>query len=281
MVYISDEFIDNLIKEDVPYIDLTTLSLGIGEKNGIITYKSREDTVICGSEEVSRIFSKLNIEIISFKETGSLVKPGDIIIEGKGKVESLQMAWKISMNILEYSSGIATRTKTLVDKAKAVNPNIEIFTTRKVFPGTKELSIKAIIAGGAFPHRLGLSETVLIFKQHTNFLGGIDGLIAKLKDIKTKLVEKKIIVEVDDKLSAVKLCKAGVDGLQFDKVEVSELKEIVTELKQINPKIVLIGTGGITAANVKEYAETGIDAVSTTSVYFGKPSDVGVTITEY
>ena len=280
MVYISDEFIDNLIKEDVPYIDLTTLALGIGEKDGIIRYKSREDTVICGSEEVSRIFSKLNIETISFKETGSVVRPGDIIIEGKGKVEALQMAWKISMNILEYSSGIATRTKTLVDKAKEVNPDIEIFTTRKIFPGTKVLSIKAIIAGGAFPHRLGLSETVLIFKQHTNFLGGIDGLIAKLKDIKTKLVEKKIIVEVEDKDSAVKLCKAGVDGLQFDKVEPKELKEIVNELKKINPKILLIGTGGITSTNVKEYAKTGIDAVSTTSVYFGKPSDIGVTITE-
>lgn len=280
MIYITDDFIDNLIKEDVPHIDLTTLALDIGDKNGIIRYKAREDTVICGSEEVSRIFSKLNIDTISFKETGSLVKPDDIIIEGKGKVESLQMAWKIAMNILEYSSGISTRTKALVDKAKAVNSDIEIFTTRKIFPGTKELSIKAIIAGGAFPHRLGLSETALIFKQHTNFLGGIDGLIAKLKSIKTKLVEKKIIVEVEDKESAVKLCKAGIDGLQFDKVEPEELKEIVTELKQINPKILLIGTGGITANNVKEYAKTGIDAVSTTSVYFGKPCDIGVTITE-
>ena len=104
--------------------------------------------------------------------------------------------------------------------------------------------------------------------------------IIRQKDIKTKLVEKKIIVEVEDKDSAVKLCKAGVDGLQFDKVEPKELKEIVNELKQINPKILLIGTGGITSTNVKEYAKTGIDAVSTTSVYFGKPCDIGVTITE-
>ena len=80
------------------------------------------------------------------------------------------------MNILEYSSGIATRTKKMVDKAKLVNPHVAVLATRKSFPGTKELSIKSIIAGGAFPHRLGLSETILIFKQHVAFLGNINDL---------------------------------------------------------------------------------------------------------
>ena len=74
--------------------------------------------------------------------------------------------------------------KKLVDKVSKINPNLHIITTRKVIPGTKELAIKAVVAGGGFPHRLGLSETVLIFRQHLNFLGGTDELIKILESVK-------------------------------------------------------------------------------------------------
>ncbi|MBW9150731.1 hypothetical protein KTC97_01615 [Clostridium estertheticum] len=157
---------------------------------------------------------------------------------------------------------------------------MEIVTTRKVFPGTKEFSIKAIIAGGASPHRLGLSETILIFKQHLNFIGGVSGLIENLEVIKARSCEKKVIVEVEDSETALILSKAGVDGLQFDKINPLELKKIVEVVRSINPSITLIGTGGINESNIEDYARTGINAISTTSVYFGTPVDIGVTITK-
>lgn len=279
MVYIKDETIENLIKEDIPYIDLTTLALGISGEKGEIKFISRGIAIISSTEEVIRIFNKLNIETKMFLPSGTVVKPGDLILQGQGDVEALHMAWKVSMNILEYCSGIATRTRLLVDKAKSVNPNVEIVTTRKIFPGTKELSIKAVMSGGAYPHRLGLSETILVFKQHLNFIGGIDGFIEKLEDIKRKACEKKIIVEVEDMETAVKLSKVGVHGLQFDKIKPSELKAIVKVVRAINPEITLIGTGGINENNIEDYARTGVDSISTTSVYFGTPVDIGVTIT--
>jgi len=62
-MYISDELIDKFIKEDVPYIDLTTLVLEIGNKKGRIQFFSREDGVLCGTEEAAKIFSKLNIQL--------------------------------------------------------------------------------------------------------------------------------------------------------------------------------------------------------------------------
>ncbi len=278
MYYTADETIERFIKEDVPYIDLTTLVLNIGQQKGKMQFASRDNAVICGTEEVKRIFSRLDIDLLRFVPSGTCVGQGEVFLEAQGAADSLHMAWKVSMNILEYSSGIATRTKKLVDKAKSVNPKIELVATRKIFPGTKELAIKAVVAGGGFPHRLGLSETVLIFKQHTAFLGGTEELLKRMEEIKAKACEKKIIVETECKEDAIRLSKAGVDGIQFDKIPPAVLKECVEEIKTVNPGIILIGTGGIHEGNIEEYAGTGVDIISTTWVYFGKPVDIGVTM---
>jgi molybdenum transport protein len=277
-LYITDEKIDGFIKEDIPYIDLTTCVLNIGDQKGIIKFTSRQNAIISGTGIVERIFEKLGIKIISMIPSGTMVAAGDVFISAQGNAASIHMAWKICMNILEYCSGIASRTRKLVDRAKKINPKIEVVTTRKIFPGTKELSIKAVLDGGALPHRLGLSETILIFKQHTVFLGGIDGLLSKLDEIKARACEKKITVEVECREDAIKLCNAGVDAIQFDKMPHDELKEIVNEIRKINPGITLIAAGSINADNVERYAATGVDSINTTWVYYGKPVDIGVNI---
>lgn len=278
MLYISDHIIDELIKEDIPYIDLTTLLLGISDQKGTIQFFSREDAVICGVEEVNRIFRRLGIESLYSLPSGSKVSGGELLLKAQGNVGNLHQAWKVSLNILEYCSGIASRTRRLVDKAKAVNPKIEVVTTRKNLPGTKELAIKAIVAGGALPHRLGLSETILVFEQHMNFLGGFDGLLEGLAEIRGKSLEKKVIVEVKSLEDAIKLCRAGVDGIQLDKIEPERLLRIVNAIKEIDPRITLIATGGVNEGNVEAYTRTGVDVIATSAVYFGKPVDIKVTI---
>jgi len=264
----------------VPYLDLTTFILNIAGEKGKIEFICREEAVICGTEEVLRIFKKLNILPLRHISSGTKVQPQTSIIEAEGNVEDLHMAWRVSMSILEYTSGIATRTNKILEKARKANPNIEILTTRKIFPGTKELSIKAVLAGGGLPHRLGLSETVLVFKQHMNFIGGIEGLIYKLNKLKTRIIEKKIIVEVETIEDALLLCRAGVDGLQFDKVPHQDLKTAVKQIKDKNHNIVLLAAGGINEQNAELYAATGVDGLVTTSVYFGKPVDMGTKITQ-
>ena len=280
VLYISDEMITRFIKEDVPYFDLTTHLLEIGGKQGRILYRSRQKAVISGTEVVSSIFGKLGITTVRMIPSGTKIDGGDFLIEGEGQAEDLHIAWKVGTNLLEYCSGIATRTNELVQAAKSIDPRIEIVTTRKIFPGTKELSIMAAIDGGALPHRLGLSETVLIFSQHRAFVGGIDGLLKKLDEIKARAFEKKIMVEVFCLEDAVKLARAGVDGLQFDKIPPSELKEIVDEVRAIHPTILLIATGGIHAGNVEQYASAGIHTINTSWVYFGAPVDIGVEMNE-
>ncbi|SHF12399.1 molybdenum transport protein [Desulfofundulus australicus DSM 11792] len=280
MFYIPDERIEEYIKENVPYLDLTTLVLGIGNRKGKMSFYSREEAVLCGTEEVIRLCDKLGSRVLSYFPSGSVVKPNETFLEVEGKAEELHAAWKVSLNILEYCSGIATRTRRMVDIATKINPRISIVTTRKIFPGTKELATKAVVVGGGFPHRLGLSETILIFKQHLSFLGGLSGLLEILDEIRTRACEKKVIVEVENLEDALALCKGGVDGIQFDKVSPPELKSYVPKIRGINPAVILLAAGGINLDNVADYAKTGVDALVTTSVYFGKPVDLSVKMIE-
>lgn len=276
MLYITDAKIEEMLKEDVPYIDLTTLLLDIGQTEGKMAFFTREKAVLCGTEEVIRLCSKLNLKINSFLPSGTQLEKNQVFLEVEGKADSLHMAWKVSLNILDNCSGIATRTKTLVDKAKQINPKINIYTTRKSFPGTKELSIKGVIAGGGYPHRLGLSETVLVFKQHVHFLGGKEILIDKIKEMKIKAYEKKIFIEAETTDEALLYCRAGADGIQFDKISPDLLRKGVEQIRKEFPDLILLAAGGINENNIEEYAATGVDAVITTSIYYGKPVDMSV-----
>ena len=277
-MYINDETIERFIKEDVPYIDLTTLVLGIENERGQISFTAREEIVLSGVEEVLRIFNKLGINTTFYLPSGKQIVAGETFLKAEGTASSLHMAWKVSINILEYGCGIATRARSIVDKVKSVNTRISIVSTRKSFPGTKELAIKSIIAGGAFPHRLGLSETILVFKQHVNLLGGFEQLLQKISEVKINACEKKIIVEVENEYEAMLMASSDIDGLQFDKVAASDLKIMVERIRRINPQMRLIAAGGINESNAKGYAATGIDAIATSALYFGKPADIKVVI---
>jgi molybdenum transport protein len=276
VLYVAEDDIERFIKEDVPYIDLTTLVLEIGGQPGKAQYYCRENAVICGTEEALRIFEKLGIHAIKNYPSGTPVCPDECFLEVEGEAANLHMAWKVTQNLLEYCSGIATRTRRLVDKATGINPNMTIVATRKMFPGAKSLAIKAVVAGGGYPHRLGLSETVLVFPHHLEFCSGLDGFIGMIPDLKRKACEKRLIVEVESADDAIRLCRAGVDGVQFDKGNPGEIRESIRILRSINPGIVVLAAGGINEDNIEDYASTGVDAVVTSSVYFGKPTNIGV-----
>lgn len=277
-MYISDEILDRFIREDAPYLDLTTHLLDIGQKSGTISFASREKGILCGTEEAARIMQKLGLAIRLMLPSGTALIPGQPFLQAEGTASCLHLAWKISLNILEYSSGIASRTRSLLDKARAVNPQINVLSTRKMFPGTRELSVKAVIAGGGLPHRLGLSESILVFDQHTRFLSGLPELAQLMPRLRQQACEKKVIVEVTELDEALMMAKAGTDGLQFDKVPPAELKHYVLEIRKQYPDLLLLGAGGINDTNAADYAASGIDAIVTTSMYFGRPLDIKATI---
>jgi molybdenum transport protein len=270
--------IDRLIEEDVPYFDLTSHVLGIGEVKAEIVFRSRGEIVICGIEECRAVFNRLGIETVRFIPSGTVVKGGEEIISGVGNGEVVHKAWKVCQNLLEYASGIATRTKRLVDLAKRVNPKAVVVTTRKTFPLAKKVCIKGILCGGALPHRLGLSETILIFKNHHKLWGGFENLVKKLDEIKQRVPEKKIVVEAENPDEARILIDSGVDVVQLDKFSVCDVKEVVKYRDWRAPHVKVAVAGGINEKNIEDYASTGAEIIVLTSAYFGKPADIGVEI---
>ncbi|MDY0116864.1 MAG: ModD protein, partial [Sulfurimonadaceae bacterium] len=205
------------------------------------------------------------------------VAGGTLVLEATGSAKDLHKLWKISQNTLEYLSGIATYTKAMVQKAQQINPHAKIVTTRKNFPMTKELSIDAIIAGGATPHRLGLYDSVLVFEQHLNFLPTKEELEKAFFELKSNFMEKKIVVEVDNYESARYFATLGADVLQCEKMTTDELRRCVT-LKSEFPYILISATGGVKLENVDSFAACGVDLIVTSAPYHAKPLDIKVKI---
>ncbi len=278
MYCLPDYDIERFIEEDLPYGDLTTHLLGIGQQSGEISFSTRHETMLCCTEEAARLLEKCGCSITQQTPSGTLLGAGETFLKAIGSAQALHAGWKVAVNLLEYGSGIATRTAGIVKAARDINPCIAVLTTRKTFPGTKKLAIKAITAGGGLPHRLGLSETVLVFKQHTAFLGGLEPFLSLLADIRLKARETKIIVEAENHEEALLIAASGADIVQLDKIKGTELNATVKAIRAANPDIQISAAGGINEMNAAEFAATGIDIIVLSSVYFGKPSDIGVSI---
>lgn len=125
--------------------------------------------VVACSEEAARLLELAGARVTALAASGSALEPGAPILSASGSAGASHRAWKVAQTLVEYASGIATATRRIVEAARTGRPETAVVCTRKNMPGAKALSIRAILAGGAAPHRLGLSETILIFAEHRPF----------------------------------------------------------------------------------------------------------------
>ena len=160
------------------------------------------------------------------------------------------------------------------DAALAVNPRCEILTTRKSFPFAKRFCIRALLCGGVLPHRLGLSETVLVFDKHRNLFADAVAFEAAFRALKTRCVEKKLVAESETLEDASRLLGLGADVIQMDKCSLETLQATVAYKNEHHPDARILAAGGINPQNVAAYAETGVDGIVTSSPYQAKAADL-------
>jgi len=279
MIALSDQELQTLLAEDLPYGDLTTTSLGITHQRARITFATRErPLVVSSTEEAVRLCQLYELEVLHTVSSGTPIPPQTIFLEAHGEAGNIHKVWKTIQNILDYAGGIATYTDELMKIARTINPDIVIGTTRKTAPFTKKIAIKAVESGGGIAHRLGLSESILVFEYHRIFFPNDELLEKALQKMKKSNPEKKIVIEVEDLEDALKFASMGVDVLQLEKFSFNALAKAVRVLRTQHPLLRLIATGGITVKNIAEYASTGVDMIVTSSPYNGQSADVKVRI---
>ena len=274
MFNLSIQELEQYIHDDVPYYDLTTSLQNSENKMTQIEVYTREDIVVSCSEEAVKIAELLNCKVEYFVKSKQKIKKGETILKYSGFYEDVHKAWKLTQVLFEYSCKISTYANQMKEKIEKINPNCELLTTRKTFPFSKRFCIKAIIAGGAMIHRLNLSESILFFEAHRILYKNNEEFYEALKIIKSKIPEKKLVVESDNLEDSIKLMKTGVDVIQLDKVDLENIKKVVAFRNKNHSTIKIIVAGGINISNVEAFAACEVDGIVTSAVYVCGMADI-------
>jgi molybdenum transport protein len=270
--------LERLLFDDSPYGDLTTDLLGIGAQRGRMTFSARGPMVLALSTEAAEILEMAGASVERLVEDGQALTAGQEFLRAEGQAGALLRGWKVAQTLVEIWSGVATAAREIVEAARAVAPDIAVACTRKNTPGVKNFSVAAIRAGGAEMHRLGLSETILVFPEHLAFLGGetLDSAVARLR---RGAPEKKLVLEAGGIPEALAAAEAGFDVIQAEKFSPADIALLIKQLAGLIKRPTLAAAGGVNRANAAEYAAAGADILVTSAPYAAPPRDVSVRFT--
>lgn len=252
-----DGIIRRALEEDLGSGDLTTNATIDRDLKGRASLLARETLVLAGLPVFIKVFRMLSVEIISedYFEDGQVVQEGEKICQITGPANAILKGERTALNFLQRMSGIATLTKTYVDKVGL--QKVRLVDTRKTAPGLRLFDKYAVRLGGGFNHRIGLYDGVLIKDNHISAAGSITNAVdlAKRKVPHTIKVE----VEVEDLEALEEAIQAGADVVLLDNMSPHRLKEAV---RLSNGRVPLEASGGINLKNIEQIAKTGVDIIS-------------------
>ncbi|WP_124728094.1 carboxylating nicotinate-nucleotide diphosphorylase [Staphylospora marina] len=250
-------FIREVLNEDIGAGDLTTEALVPEEHRVSCVLLVKQDGVVAGLPVVEAVFRELDPEIrfTRLVEEGDEVTRGTPIARIQGRTRPILTGERVALNLLQRMSGIATLTRQVVKKLEGLD--CRVLDTRKTTPGLRQLEKYAVRIGGGVNHRFGLSHGVMIKDNHIAMAGSLK----KAVELARRRVGHMVQIEVEaDTLEQVKqILELDVDAILLDNMPPDVLREAV---KLIDGKVWTEASGGITPENVREVAETGVNAVS-------------------
>lgn len=265
------------LREDAPFGDLTTASVVPAGRAATMRFAARAAMCVAATEEAARLVELAGGRTRLLAGSGARVQPGAALLEAEGNAGVLLLAWKVAQTLVEAASGIATATAAIVDALRNAGLAIPVACTRKNFPGTRAIAAKAVRSGGGVMHRLGLSETLLVFPEHRVFVDPAR-IADALARVRAAQPEKRLVVEVGDADEAVAMARAGAEVLQLERFTPAALAALRGRLAREGLQVSLAPAGGVTLANALDYARAGADLLVTSAPYFAPPADVKVTI---
>jgi nicotinate-nucleotide pyrophosphorylase (carboxylating) len=255
-----DRIIKNALEEDLGWGDVTTDSTIPKESAIKGNFIAKEQGIVCGIGVCKRVFEILDNSIVFEIQIsdGVMAQKGDVIAKISGPSRSILKGERVSLNLLQRMSGIATAANKYAEAVQGTSARV--VDTRKTMPGLRILDKYSVLTGGCHNHRFNLSDLVLIKDNHIKAAGGITPAV---KGAKEKLSHAlKIEVEVESLEQLKEALEAGADIVMLDNMSLEIMREAVQLAKG---KVILEASGNVALEglrSVKAIAETGVDIIS-------------------
>ncbi len=249
--------IDLALDEDIGPGDITTDNIIGASAKGKGFIRAKQPLVIAGIDIARQVFEALDSHIVfePFFGDGDEVEDGEVVLEVKGSLCALLKGERTALNFLQRLSGIATHVRKYV---KALGQaNIRLVDTRKTTPGWRVLEKYAVRVGGAYNHRMGLYDGILIKDNHIEVAGGIKNAVEKVRKNISHLV--KIEVEAEDIKGVKQALEAGADIIMLDNMD---KKSILEAVRIINKKALVEISGGVDLDDIPALCALGADIIS-------------------
>lgn len=247
------------LDEDIGSGDLTVLAVPpeVRAKAKLI---AKEACVVSGLELGALVLEVFGADasVQACVEDGMHVDAGTTLLRFDGRARDLLTCERTILNFMQRLCGIATEAARYKDALQGAK--LTVLDTRKTTPGLRYLEKKAVRDGGLTNHRMRLDEGVLVKENHIRASGSIQLALANLHGKVPKGIPLEVEVTKWEEIKEALDC--GVTRLLLDNFTPAQLRELVPKIRAACPGVYLEGSGGVTRESLKDYATTGVDAVS-------------------
>ena len=260
MLTIPPRILLDYLSEDCPLGDRTSEALLSGREVCTATIIAKADGNIAGLEEAAVLFREKGITAELRAEDGKTVSAGQVLLHLHGNARAILLCERTALNIIGRMSAIATKTATCCSIVAEENNAIKIAGTRKTAPGCRLIDKKAVLLGGGDPHRLTLSDAILIKDNH-RMLCSVEYAVRRAKESSRYVI---VEAEADYPEEALQAAQAGADIILLDNMDPATIAETTGMLREqgLRNSVVLEVSGGIRPENLHELAKLDIDIIS-------------------
>jgi nicotinate-nucleotide pyrophosphorylase (carboxylating) len=246
------------LAEDVGAGDLSAALVPAGH-SAHATVTVRTDAVLCGRPWFEEVFRQLDpgIAITWHAAEGAAVIAGTVLCDVRGPARPVLTGERTGLNFLQTLSATATASRRYADAVAGTKARI--LDTRKTIPGLRAAQKYAVRIGGALNHRIGLFDAILVKENHIVAAGSIGAAIREARRLSPGVL---LEVEVETLEQAAEAFANGPDRLLLDNFSLDRLRDAVRVGSERAPDVLLEASGGITLANIRAVAETGVDFIS-------------------
>jgi nicotinate-nucleotide pyrophosphorylase (carboxylating) len=246
------------LREDLGDLGDITSQAVTPDGESAATLWSKDTGVLAGEEVFSAVFRAIDPDTrVHFTlHDGAALEKGRRVAEIRGRTVSVLSGERTSLNFISFLSGIATATRSVVERARASGHAV-ILDTRKTLPGWRALSKYAVTVGGGRNHRQGLYDMVLIKDNHVDSAGSIAEAARRVRALWgprfTVEVECRNAAEVRDALAA------GVEMIMLDNMDAEEIRH---EVQKIAGRAKVEASGTMTPERIPAVSAAGVDFIS-------------------